>query len=180
MQAALDDAGIADDERHDIPQLSDLDDTVDENLRNTAQLFLQVHRTEIAARDAEISRLKMELTRVREGLKGLKEQTQKSTGVGNPSQQSTGESADLPEDYVYVQAADATVAEPGWQTESLVTVRLDNILTKLDNDGVSHALVLASLLGLLGCCELLTCLWMRTGSRRSKIYGTLACKLSKA
>ncbi|EHY56075.1 hypothetical protein ABEF92_004266 [Exophiala dermatitidis] len=136
MQAALDDAGIADDERHDIPQLSDLDDTVDENLRNTAQLFLQVHRTEIAARDAEISRLKMELTRVREGLKGLKEQTQKSTGVGNPSQQSTGESADLPEDYVYVQAADATVAEPGWQTESLVTVRLDNILTKLDNDGM--------------------------------------------
>ncbi|KAL2430711.1 hypothetical protein ABEF95_013076 [Exophiala dermatitidis] len=134
MQPALDDGAIAGDKRHEISRRSDLDEKLDDNFRTSAQLFLQVHRTEVTARDAEISRLRMELTRVREGLKALKEQTQKNTGPGDPSQQTTGGSADVPKDYVYVQAADTLVAKPDPLIESLVTVRLDNILTKLDND----------------------------------------------
>lgn len=50
----------------------------DAKFKNSARLFLSIHREEIAQRDAEILRLKAELHRVREGLKALEKMAELS------------------------------------------------------------------------------------------------------
>ncbi|KIX05011.1 uncharacterized protein Z518_05883 [Rhinocladiella mackenziei CBS 650.93] len=52
------------------PDLSTFETSDDENLRNSARVFLRIHREEIAERDSEIAKLKAELAQIREGLKG--------------------------------------------------------------------------------------------------------------
>ncbi|EXJ85039.1 hypothetical protein A1O3_05714 [Capronia epimyces CBS 606.96] len=70
MQAPFDD--VKDDDGKDSSHELDTTDSFDK-FRKSAQIFLNIHRAEIAERDAEIVRLKAELGRVREGLKALKE-----------------------------------------------------------------------------------------------------------